>query len=114
MTELIRVRDRETGAEFTTALFLEGAHELLDEPAVDADGTPLPAKPRLLKRERRAAEEAANADQVPEGAESADDPAKSETGSETGAETPPDTGTSGGRTTRTPARGGTTTTPGGN
>lgn len=45
MAKFYRVRDRETGHEYTTALFLQGVHILLDEPAVDADGRTLPAKP---------------------------------------------------------------------
>lgn len=55
MAELKRVRDKATGHEYTTALYLEGAHELLDEPAVGGDGralapkfaSPTPAEPQI-------------------------------------------------------------------
>lgn len=49
MPKFVRVRDEKTGHEYTTARVLKGHKVLEDKPAVDADGRPLPAKPRVAK-----------------------------------------------------------------
>ena len=47
MPKFVRVRDESTGHEFTTARVVKGLEVLEDKPAVDVDGRPLPAKPRV-------------------------------------------------------------------
>ena len=42
-----RVRDKSTGHEFSVVNVNTKAHEVLDKPAVDRNGSPLPAKPRV-------------------------------------------------------------------
>ncbi|GAA1436304.1 hypothetical protein GCM10009616_35760 [Microlunatus lacustris] len=44
MTNWTRVKDKETGHESSTAV-VRDHHEVLDKPAVDRNGDPLPAKP---------------------------------------------------------------------
>lgn len=45
MAEFVRVKDKETGHEYTTARVLD-KHEVLDKRAVDVNGRALPAKPK--------------------------------------------------------------------
>lgn len=47
MPEWKRVRDKDTGHEYSTQHVLTGAHEVLDKPAADAYGRPYAAKPRV-------------------------------------------------------------------
>lgn len=47
MPEWTRVRDKSTGHEFSVARVNPKAHDVLDKPAVDRNGSPLPAKPRV-------------------------------------------------------------------
>lgn len=42
-----RVRDKATGHEYSVQNVMPPAHEVLDKPAADAYGRPLPAKPRV-------------------------------------------------------------------
>ncbi|MBO0826209.1 MAG: hypothetical protein J2P24_00365 [Streptosporangiales bacterium] len=46
MPEWTRVRDKDTGHEYSTRTVLPDAHQVLDKDAADAYGRPLPAKPR--------------------------------------------------------------------
>lgn len=46
MPDWKRVRDKHSGHEYSTQHVLADAHEVLDKPAADAYGRPLPAKPR--------------------------------------------------------------------
>ena len=49
MADFVRVKDKETGHEFSLAARSVNAdlHDVLDKPAVDANGRPLPAKPHI-------------------------------------------------------------------
>ncbi len=45
MTQFFRVRDKDTGHEFTEGFFDPDIHERVDESGVGPDGVPLPPKP---------------------------------------------------------------------
>ena len=49
----IRVKDKITGHHYTTAVVLP-QHEVLDQPAVDANGKPLPPKHNINKPKAKA------------------------------------------------------------
>lgn len=44
-TDFVRVLDTQTGHRYSVKAYNPAVHHLLDEPAVDADGKPLPAEP---------------------------------------------------------------------
>lgn len=49
-TEWTRVKDKSTGHEYTVAVVDPEAHDVLDKKdAVDLQGNPLPAKPKLTR-----------------------------------------------------------------
>ena len=80
MPEYVRIREAQTGAQITVSRDYAEAYpeglEILDKPAVNADGRPLPNKLRVLHGaakaafERRAAEELASVEAAGETAES--------------------------------------------
>jgi hypothetical protein len=45
MTDWVRVKDKRTGHEYSVASPDSDVHDVLDKPAADAGGQPLPAKP---------------------------------------------------------------------
>jgi hypothetical protein len=45
--EWIRVRDKETGHHYSVSVVDPDIHQELKQPALDANGSPLPPKPRV-------------------------------------------------------------------
>ena len=45
MTDWVHVKDKRTGHEYSVASPDSDVHDVLDKPAADAGGQPLPAKP---------------------------------------------------------------------
>lgn len=71
MTEWFRVKDKDTGHEYTTAFPLS-SHEVLDKEAVDRNGNPLPAKAYLDLASIQVGDKPLNRATVPELREYAD------------------------------------------
>jgi hypothetical protein len=62
MPELVRVKDKKTGHEFSwPADLVEGVEgvEVIDKPAVDANGEPIPAKHKTSVKEAAASKSTA-------------------------------------------------------
>lgn len=55
MPDWKRVKDTRTGHEFTVAVVNEEHHAVLDKPATNRTGQPLPAKPNIRKGSHKAA-----------------------------------------------------------
>lgn len=53
LPEFVRVRDKRTGHQYSTRFPHPEHHEVLDQPAVDANGRSLPAKPHVQLKASR-------------------------------------------------------------
>lgn len=73
MSDFVRVKDKATGHEYSTSHVTDN-HEVLDKRAVDANGRPLPAKPKTTVAKKASASKAAPSSEPTNGAESATTP----------------------------------------
>lgn len=79
MSDYLRVRDKDTGHEYTirAAHFNEDAHTVIDKPALDAHGEPAAMKPRESVGKRAAKKTASSGTRNPA---SATEPAQEDSG----------------------------------